>query len=310
MTTSTTDNTSSASGLRQRTAATTLDRQYGGARRRSRRGIRSQRRAGGWLPTLACVLLGGWLGAPPLAAEVLVLLSGERIETRGEWQQRGGRVVYTAADGALLSIRASEVDFDATEAALESAGDAATAEATASAAPGSAATAKKPVVIAITNRDVGGAARTARPGSPEGAGGAETAEGEGGSSATSPADGRERHLLAVTEWREGLSDGSGLVVEGTLANQGQSTAVNVRVTAELLDADRSAVDIATTSLTGVRLEPGDQADFSVRFPNIVNFDTVRFDISSLPLQRPVSSDGGSEAGAAGDGGAATDPPPR
>ncbi len=51
---------------------------------------------------------------PTLAqADWLVLLSGVRVETKGQWTIKGKLVVYTSLDKTLRSIRLSEVDVEA-----------------------------------------------------------------------------------------------------------------------------------------------------------------------------------------------------
>jgi hypothetical protein len=215
----------------------------------------------------------------PAQAEVLVLRSGETLEVKGSWQQRGSRIVYTAADGSLLSIRASEVDLEATQARAEQAAEPAAdpVDPESSAQPQHAASRSnaRPVVT-ITNRDVGGAQRKAQPTQSDGLSEAPAA------AAAAPQGALQ---LIVTEWSDQLGVGAGLVISGTLSNQGDSTGVNVRVTAELIDSDGRAVDISTASLDGVRLEPGDRSPFEVRFPSAVAFETVRFDVTAVPLLR-------------------------
>ncbi|REJ80219.1 MAG: hypothetical protein DWQ36_18475 [Acidobacteria bacterium] len=62
--------------------------------------------------TLALLVL-----ATPAIAEVLVLIDGARIQTRGPWEERGRQVVYTDEHGNLAAIRASLVDLEASRAA-------------------------------------------------------------------------------------------------------------------------------------------------------------------------------------------------
>jgi hypothetical protein len=64
---------------------------------------------------LAVVALAA--AAAPAAADWLVLADGGRVETAGPWEVRGGLVVFTLANGTLSSVRASEVDLPASEAA-------------------------------------------------------------------------------------------------------------------------------------------------------------------------------------------------
>lgn len=54
-------------------------------------------------------------------ADVLVTQAGERIETQGPWNVKGRTVVFTSKAGVLSSVRLSEIDLEASEAATEEA---------------------------------------------------------------------------------------------------------------------------------------------------------------------------------------------
>ena len=52
--------------------------------------------------------------ASPAGADWLVLKNGTRIETRGAWTEKGRQIVYTTlAEKRLVSIRAADVDLEA-----------------------------------------------------------------------------------------------------------------------------------------------------------------------------------------------------
>ncbi len=53
----------------------------------------------------------------PLAAnaEILVLVDGQRVQTRGPWKVEGRQVVYTTSSGHLASVKTSLVDFEASD---------------------------------------------------------------------------------------------------------------------------------------------------------------------------------------------------
>ena len=90
----------------------------------------------------------GCLAATAAQADWLVTLAGERIETRGGWEIRGRTVVFTRPNGALSSLRLSEVDIAAS--------DAATREASAPAAAPVRDPALRPQAVrVITTEDVG-----------------------------------------------------------------------------------------------------------------------------------------------------------
>ncbi|MEO1367556.1 MAG: hypothetical protein AAFX50_10305, partial [Acidobacteriota bacterium] len=95
---------------------------------------------------LACVALT----ASPAPADWLVTKDGARIETKGPWKVDGRRVLFTQPNGTLSAMRASEIDFEASEAATA----AASAPAAAEAAP---AAGKEPLpepVLVLTNKDI------------------------------------------------------------------------------------------------------------------------------------------------------------
>ena len=45
----------------------------------------------------------------------LVTVDGQRIASREPWEVRGRRILYTNAAGDLVSVRASEIDLDASQ---------------------------------------------------------------------------------------------------------------------------------------------------------------------------------------------------
>lgn len=249
-------------------------------------------------------MLAVWLLATsaPAGAEVLVLRSGEQVQTKGPYEVRGGRVIYTSPSGDLLSLRASEVDLEATETLKESA-RATGGESTAKPEPqnpsddlGRQASPRK-VVATITNRDVG----TARPSrQPVADAAPDNASGEGSSASVQASP--SGHLLVVSESSDQLGT-QGFVLTGTVANQGNATAVQIRVNATLVDVDGNALEAGTVALDGVRLEPGDSAPFTISLDSAPAYDSVRFDIASVPLvRRPadVPADGDPDATADGD----------
>jgi len=67
----------------------------------------------GIVPGLLALALSA-AAALPAHADWLVTHEGGQVETKGPWQTKGKLVVFTRADdGALASLRASEVDLDA-----------------------------------------------------------------------------------------------------------------------------------------------------------------------------------------------------
>jgi hypothetical protein len=68
--------------------------------------------------------IGAFVGAVALAAALpaaaaadwLVLADGSRLETKGTWETRGAMVVFHLPNGTMSSLRASQVDLDASAA--------------------------------------------------------------------------------------------------------------------------------------------------------------------------------------------------
>jgi hypothetical protein len=54
-------------------------------------------------------------GATLASADWLVTTDGGLIETRGPWRIEGSRVIFASANGTLTAVRASSIDFQATE---------------------------------------------------------------------------------------------------------------------------------------------------------------------------------------------------
>jgi hypothetical protein len=73
-----------------------------------------------WIVSLA-------VSSAAVSADVLVARDGLRIETKGPWKVKGRVVVFTTSDGSLSSMRVSELDLEASEAATREAAEAAKA---------------------------------------------------------------------------------------------------------------------------------------------------------------------------------------
>ncbi|MEM9554205.1 MAG: hypothetical protein AAGC60_08090 [Acidobacteriota bacterium] len=105
----------------------------------------------------ACMLalLVAGPGTAPAAADVIVLRDGSRIVTDGPWETRGRLVRFTLPDGTLGSVRASEVDAEASAEATREAEEAAQREAEEAARADEETPRKKPEpVLVLTDKDV------------------------------------------------------------------------------------------------------------------------------------------------------------
>lgn len=180
--------------------------------------------------TLAFWLGVAWLGttsAAPVSAEVLVTQAGDTIEIRGPHEVRGKQVVFTMANGALASLRATEVDFEATARANAPASEAAV--------PEPEAPPPAPPVLVLRDGDLP-AHQAPPPSQAETAPGDQAAETEGEGDSTEPdapsvfsalGDG-----LRVERWVvEDRVDGIEIV--GTLINDSGLVAVELGVRASV-----------------------------------------------------------------------------
>lgn len=65
---------------------------------------------------LVCLSVALTSNPGPAGAEWLSLLDGGLLETKGPWKEKGKTIVYTSTAGALVSVRASEVDLSMSKA--------------------------------------------------------------------------------------------------------------------------------------------------------------------------------------------------
>lgn len=219
-----------------------------------------------WLALGAAALT---LAAPQAAAAWLVTRDGARLETRGPWEVKAGRVVFTLANGTLSSLALAEVDLDASEAATDAAEAAASAPAQKPVPPP-----PKKAVLVLTDADVGHARRPAR---------APGEEGASGSEADRTAAGREEGLVVV-DWQavdETFADG--LVITGQLHNRSADVQGNIRLTVRVYDGDGVLLQSAQADLSASTLQPGDRASFTATLSGVFVFAGARFETDSLPV---------------------------
>ncbi len=214
---------------------------------------------------LIALLAIGWL-APPAAAAWLVMTDGSRVETAGPWEVKGRLVVFTSASGELASLRASTVDLEASEEvtsaaqrALQAAREAAAREPMEESVP------QQPILV-LTDADV---RHVAAEEEEEG-----TAAGEGSENASDL-------RLVVADWdQEESPDGDGVIVVGSLRNDGKNVATSIQLQVQVLNGRGEIAGTTAAVLTASSLGSGDVLNFRAPFPELVGFDTARFDITA------------------------------
>ncbi|HEV2845203.1 MAG TPA: FxLYD domain-containing protein, partial [Thermoanaerobaculia bacterium] len=170
---------------------------------------------------LLAVLL---MAAAPAQADWLVTRDGGRVETKGIWKVKGKLVVFTQADGALSSLRLSEVDLEASRKATED------SKVKAEKPPAPEPPKKKLAVL--TDADF-------KKATPQGSTAPPKAE-EG--QAAPPG------LVSVSSWKR-ADQGDGLQIEGTLHNNTEDMVVNAAVEVQLYNEAGDRVGTAPALLT-------------------------------------------------------------
>lgn len=208
---------------------------------------------------IALGLLALGLAALPARADWLVTKDGGKVETKGTWQIKGKLVVFTRADdGALASLRASEVDLDASAKAT------ADAKVKAEAPPPVEVPHKK--VAVLTDKDF---KKPAPPGE------ADTPD-KGAPAKTGP--------LAVSTWKKlDIPSGDGIAIEGQVHNTTKDMMINASVDVELFNETGDRVGTAQGLLTSTSIEPDGSVSFRANFPGVFTFTDAKFKVNGLPL---------------------------
>ena len=216
-------------------------------------------------------LLAGslWTVPAPATADWLVTRDGGKVETQGAWKVQGKRIVFTAKDGTLASLRLTEVDLDASRQATSAAAQA-TEERAVQATP---APPKKSVRV-LTDKDF---AKPAPPPAPEGA---EPA------AATTEAAPPSSSALQVASWRQERDAERDLMkISGIVRNNGPDLATAVQVTIRLYEEGGKLLATQQAALDTRTLKPGQDTSFQAEIPAVNGFASAQFDARSIPLVR-------------------------
>ncbi len=199
-----------------------------------------------------------WIAAAPSRADWLVTRDGGRVETKGPWKVKGKLVVFTQADGALSSLRLSEVDLDASRKTTES------ARIQAEKPPAPAPPKKKLAVL--TDADF-------KKATPQGS----TAAAPPEAAQAAPAG-----LVSISSWKR-AEQGDGLAIEGSLHNNSDDMVVNAAVEVQLYNEAGDRVGTAPALLTTTSITPRGTVEFRASFPGVFAYSDVKFEARGLPL---------------------------
>lgn len=222
-----------------------------------------RRTAPGRLAIVAALLA---LAGLPAGADWLVTRQGGRVETRGAWEVKGKLVVFRTQDGALSSLRTSEVDLEASRKATDEAHKARTTPAEAKRPPE-----RKPPVLVLTDKDVRHVEETS----------AAPADAASAGAREEPASD-----LTVATWdRASAPDAGHVVITGTLRNAAaSSTATGILLLVALFDETGKQIGTAEAVLTSTALPPGEQSGFRAEFPGVFSFARIEFDPKSVQVK--------------------------
>lgn len=194
------------------------------------------------------------IGGSALAAEVVVLRGGTRIELKKPWVRQGNNALLTRADGTLLSVPVTEIDREATAVAQATPAlpprSAEVVAAPASPAEAARAGRDRPKArVRVTDADVGHhvEAPDAQPGEEK----PETPSGAG-----------RLEVVDYTQERAGAQ----LMVRGSLRNAGGTTATASRLTISALNAEGLVFVSAEASISNGTIEPHRTVNFSASLP--------------------------------------------
>jgi pyruvate dehydrogenase E2 component (dihydrolipoyllysine-residue acetyltransferase) len=203
------------------------------------------------VPALLLLLAAGHL----LAADVVVLKGGVRIDLKEPWTQQGNTVILTRADGTLLSVPASEIDTKATAAARarKAVPVAAPAVVLPPSTPAEAVRSGKgeKARVKVTDADVGHV---------------EAAAGAAPVDRGAKVDNRAGAArIEVADYNQQKA-GDNLVITGTLHNNGTSAALNTRLTVSAVDDTGVSFATASATVANGTVEGGRGVTFSASLP--------------------------------------------
>ena len=212
------------------------------------------------MTTFRRVLLGLFVFASSVvlfaATDVVVLKGGTRIELQKPPVRQGSVALLTRADGTLLSVPLSEIDWKATAAARAERSAAKPAASAVSAPPETPAQAAKAARegprarVKLTDADVQHPLEPEEPGEDKKAGGAAAA-------------GSAR--LEVSDYTQ-EKNGANLIVRGDLRNPGNAPAASARMTVTAMDEKGERIASAEAGLSNGLVSPGASVSFSATIP--------------------------------------------
>lgn len=208
---------------------------------------------------LAAAAVFAVTAAMALAGDLVVLKGGSVIPLKGPWVRKGNTAYLTRPDGTVFSVSVSEIDRDATAAALAKQAappPPANPEAAAPATPVEAARIKEDAPkarVRITDSDVSHPLDLSDP-------------------AVAAAKDKDKKELPPGSAKVEIStydqkkEGDAVIVSGKLRNPSQTTAESVRLSVTVMDEKGEQIESGNASLSNGDIESGSEVDFKVKIP--------------------------------------------
>jgi hypothetical protein len=243
------------------------------------------------------VLLAGTTTAA-LHADWIVTHKGEKFEIQGAYQVKGKLVVFTLPDGKLSSMRASAIDFDASQQATDRAAkDAAAPPAT------DEVKSKRKSVIVLTDKDF---QKT-----PAVADTPPAAPGKDAKDAAEPGKPINRDAVEIVGWDRvpaAESKADGAEITGVLRNTSQNILTEVTVVASLYDDTGNIIAKIPATVDNQALPPNETSKFHLVAKGVFAFTTLKFDTQWKGVKSKAAPAGGAPTSGTGTPAAATPPP--
>lgn len=215
---------------------------------------------------MAIILLSA---AAPAAADWLVTSTGEKIETRGEWEVRGAQVVFRTLDGRLSALRATEVDLEASR-TLTDAPEPTEPKASADSSPHRS-------VLVLTDANLP-RARPVAARREVSSTDSETASED--DAAPSEPDTTE-HTVEILDWQDRVDvQENVLLVTGRVVNRGSSLVTDAGLRVRLVDETGTTIEESRGIVAERVLQPGAIAPFTAAFAGSPGFVSIEFEMNS------------------------------
>jgi hypothetical protein len=209
---------------------------------------------------------------PGLLADWIVTRKGERFEIQGGWHLKDKLVVFTLPNGNLSSMRADQVDFDASKQATARAKK----EAAAPPPAPEEAKAKRRSVIILTNKDF----KTPAP-----------ADSAAGGNSANPSDaktgGKDNpsgkdvpSAVEVVTWERvpaSESKAEGAEITGSVRNTSQNYLTEVTVVAALFDDNGGLIGRYPAVVDTLPLPPAESSKFHLAANGVFAFASIRWE---------------------------------